>query len=67
MANQERNFGERTGETVRNLGIVGGLIGIVAAIAGLRFGGEIFVKSAVVGVAGEVGRRAAGSGKDNKS
>lgn len=63
MAEKEKNFGERAGETVRNLGVVGGLIGIVAAIAGLRFGGELFVKSAVVGVAGEAGKRVAGSGK----
>jgi hypothetical protein len=60
MANPERrNVGERTGEFFRNLGIVGGLIGILAMIAGLRIGGTIFVAGAATGVAGEVGRRIA--------
>lgn len=59
----DKGFAERTSETVRNVGIVGGVIGLVAAIAGLRIGETIFWPSAGVAVVGEVGRRFAKSGK----
>lgn len=59
----DKNFAEKTGETVRNLGIVGGMIALVGIIAGWRFGEVLFWPSAGIGVVGEVGRRFAGSGK----
>ncbi|HVF69239.1 MAG TPA: hypothetical protein VNA13_01600 [Xanthomonadales bacterium] len=63
MANQEKKLGEGTMEAVRNVGVVIGVLGIIAALAGMRIGGDLFVKGAAVGAAGEVGRRVVGSGK----
>ena len=64
MANAEnRNFGERFNEGVRNIGIVGAVIGVIGMLAGLRFGETLFVAGGVLGVAGEAGRRASGAGK----
>lgn len=64
MPNTEnRNFGERFGEGVRNIGIVGAVIGIIGMIAGLRFGEDLFIAGGVLAITGEVGKRTAGSGK----
>ena len=64
MANAEnRNFVERFNEGVRNLGIVGAVIGVIGMLAGLRFGETLFVYGGALGVVGEAGKRASGSGK----
>jgi hypothetical protein len=58
-----RGFVEKVSTGVRNAGILAGLLGIIAAMANLGIGGPIFVAGVGTGVIGEVGRRAAGSGK----
>ncbi len=58
-----RGFVEKFSTGVRNAGILAGMLGLIAFWAGFRIGGPIFVAGAGVGVVGEVGRRAAGSGK----
>jgi hypothetical protein len=63
MANQEKKLGEGTMETVRNVFVVIGVLGIIASIAGMRIGGELFKAGVAGGVTGEVGRRIVGSGK----
>lgn len=67
MANQERKFGEGTMETIRNIGAIGVVLGIIAAIASVRFAGELFIAGAATAGTGEVGRRAVrGRDRNNK-
>lgn len=64
MANAEnRNFTERFGEGVRNIGIVGAVLGVIGMIAGFKFGETLFVAGGVLAITGEVGKRAAAPGK----
>lgn len=63
MANQEKKLGEGPLEGVRNVFVVIGVLGIIASIAGMQIGGEIFKASVAGGATAEVGRRVAGSGK----
>ena len=61
-----RGFAEKTGETVRNAGLVVALIGTVAWLAKMQIGADLFVAGAVGAGAGEVGRRAASSSNKKK-
>jgi hypothetical protein len=62
-AEQNRNFAEKGGDFVKRLGIVGGLIGIIGMIAGMKFGETLFVGGVVAGSAGFAAEKLAGSGK----
>ncbi len=62
----KRGFAEKTGETIRNAGLVVALIGTVAWLAKLQIGADLFVAGAVGAGAGEVGRRAAGATNKGK-
>ena len=59
----EPNFGEKSGATIRNLGIVGGVIGAIAWLAESSWTGEILVGSAITIVTGETLRRLSGKKK----
>lgn len=62
-AERQTNFAEKTGETVRNAGIIAALLGAVAWAVNLQIGATIFVAGAAAGAAGEIARRAAGPAK----
>ncbi len=61
-----RGFAERTGETVRNAGLVVALVGTVAWLASLQIGANLFVAGAAGAGVGEMGRRAAGASNKRK-
>ncbi len=46
------NLGERSGETIRNVGIVGGIIGVIGLAAKSEFAASFLFPSAIVIVTG---------------
>lgn len=62
-AESEPNFGEKGGALIRNLGIVGGVIGVIGMIAESEILAKLVFPSAGVIVTGEVLRRLSKSNK----
>ena len=63
MEKDKKGVAEWTGEKVRNAGIVVALLGTVLWLATVPIGETLFVAGAAGGVAGEVGKNAAGGNK----
>jgi hypothetical protein len=61
MANPEKSAGERTGETVRNIGLVGAGLGILAMLAKLdpRVSVTLIAFGGGAAILGEAGRQIA--------
>lgn len=56
-------FVEQAATGIRNAGILAGILGTIAIIAGARVGWPIFIAGVGVAAVGEIGRGLAGSGK----